>query len=58
MIRLIELYSTLQVLDTTVTIINELALSSFVDLYTNQLTPPSELSEWPGVYYDNYMSIS
>lgn len=34
------------------TIINELSRGSFVDLDTNQLTPPSELSEWPGVYYD------
>jgi len=34
------------------TIINELARGSFVDLNTNQLKSPSELSEWPGIYYD------
>jgi hypothetical protein len=34
------------------TIVNELARGSFVDLDTNQLTPPSELIEWPGIYYD------
>ncbi len=34
------------------TIINELSRGSFVDLNTNQLKSPSELSEWPGVYYD------
>ena len=34
------------------TIINELARGSFVDLDTNQLRSPSELSEWPGIYYD------
>jgi len=34
------------------TIINELSRGSFVDLNTNQLRSPSELSEWPGIYYD------
>ncbi|MDB4644904.1 Ig-like domain-containing protein, partial [Rubripirellula sp.] len=34
------------------TIINELSRGSFVDLDTNQLRSPSELSEWPGIYYD------
>ncbi|MGI9459347.1 MAG: Ig-like domain-containing protein [Pirellulales bacterium] len=42
---------TTSVLD-ALTIINELSRGTFVDLNTNQLTPPSELSEWPGVYYD------
>jgi len=34
------------------TIINELARGTFVDLDTNQLRSPSEVSEWPGIYYD------
>ena len=33
-------------------IINQLSRGDHVDLDTNQLKSPSELTEWPGIYYD------